>query len=182
MKQESTQLQHIQKAFHVFYTLARAAKVLCIVGASFCAVGVLCMTAALRGGQVFGLFGEPVDMFAGMTDPIRMNAELWAAFIQLMAKAILLALAERYFKMEQAEGTPFTEQGADRLKQLGLCCIWISIVATVLAAVIAALQGAADAATIGNSAEVITGIVLILASMIFRYGAQLEHTPQTAEQ
>ena len=178
----STQLQNIQKTFRVFYTLIRVAKVLCIVGASLCAVGALCITVASRGGQVFGLFGEPVNVFAGTPDPNRMNAQLWAALIQLVAKAILLALAERYFKMEQAEGTPFTEQGADRLKQLGLCCIWISIVATVLAAVIAALQGAADAATIGNSAEVITGIVLILASMIFRYGAQLEHTPQTAEQ
>ena len=47
---------------------------------------------------------------------------------------------------------------------------------------VAALQGAADAGAIGNSTEVITGIVLILASMIFRYGAQLEQKPQIAEQ
>lgn len=181
MKQESTQLQRIQKAFQVFYTLARAAKVLCIVGASFCAVGVLCMTVARCGGQVFGLFGEPVDMFAGMTDPIRMNAELWAAFIWLMAKAILLALAESYFKMEQADGTPFTEQGADWLKLLGIRCIWISIAAAVLAGVTAALQGAADAGMIGNRTEVITGVVLILASMIFRCGAELEQEKRPAK-
>ena len=178
----STQLQSIQKTFRVFYTLVRIAKTLCIVGAALCAVGALCITVASHGGQVFGLFGEPINVFAGTPDPTRMNAELWAAFIQLVAKTILLALAERYFKMEQADGTPFTEQGADRLKRLGIHCIWISIVAAVLAAIVATLQGAADAGAIDNSTEVITGIVLILASMIFRYGAQLEQKLQIAEQ
>lgn len=170
----STQLQSIQKTFRVFYTLVCIAKTLCIVGASLCAAGALCITVASRGGQVFGLFGEPINIFAGTPDPNRMNAELWAAFIQLIAKAILLALAQSYLKLEQADGTPFTQHGADRLKLLGIRCIWISIVAAVLAAVIVSLQGTTDAGAIGNSAEVITGVVLILASMIFRYGAQLE--------
>lgn len=177
----STQLQAIQKTFRVFDTLVRIAKTLCIVGASLCAVGALCITVASRGGQVFGLFGEPINVFAGMTDPTRMNAELWAAFIQLVAKAILLALAQNYLKSEQADGTPFTQQGADRLKLLGIRCIWISLVAAILAAVVAALQGAADAGAIGNSTEVITGIVLILTSMIFRYGAELEQKTTVPE-
>ena len=170
----STQLQSIQKIFRVFYTLVRVAKTLCIVGVSLCAVGALCMTAASHGGQIFGLFGEPIDIFAGTTAPNRLNAELWAAFIRLAAKAILLGLAQSYLKTEQTDGTPFTVQGADRLKLLGIRCIWISIVSAVLAAVTAALLGAADAGMIGNGTEVITGIVLILASMIFRYGAELE--------
>lgn len=174
----STQLQSIQKTFRVFYTLICVAKTLCIVGVSLCAVGVLCITVASRGEQVFGLLGEPINIFAGMTDPIRMNAELWAAFIQLMEKTILLALAENYFKMEQADGTPFTEQGADRLKRLGIRCIWISVVAAILAAAVATLQGAADAGAIGNSTEVIVGIALILTSMVFRYGAELEQKTQ----
>ena len=173
----STTLQSIQKTFRVFYTLVRIAKTLCIVGAVLCAVGALCITVASCGGQVFGLFGEPIDVFAGVADPIRPNAELWAAFIQMIAKTILLTLAERYLKAEQADGTPFTEPGANQLKQLGIRCIWISVVAAVIASVVATLQGAADAGVIGNSTEVITGIVLILASMIFRYGAELEQKP-----
>ena len=176
-----TQLQSIQKTFRVFYTLVRIAKTLCIVGASLCAAGVLYIAVASRGGQVFGLFGEPINVFAGTPDPNRMDAELWAAFIQLVAKAILLALAQSYLKSEQADATPFTQHGADRLKLLGIRCIWISIVAAVLAAVVAALQGAADTGAIGNSAEVITGVVLILASMIFRYGAELEHEKRPAK-
>ena len=178
----STTLQSIQKTFRVFYTLVRIAKTLCIVGAAFCAVGTLCITVASRGGRVFGLFGEPIYIFAGVADPDRLNAELWAGCIQLVAKAVLLALAEHCFKAEQADGTPFTEQGADRLKQLGIRCIWVSIVAAVIASVVAALLGASDAGAIDNSTEVITGIVLILVSMIFRYGAELEQTVKTAEQ
>lgn len=165
----STQLQSIQKIVRVFGILVRVAKILCIVGASLCAVGALFITVASQGGQAFG---QPL----GIT-----SAEMWAAFIQLVSKAILLGLAEIYFRSEQADGTPFTEQGADRLKQLGIRCIWISIVATVLASVVAVL-GAANSGVVGNGTDVITGIVLILISMIFRYGAELEQKLQISKQ
>lgn len=178
----STQLQRIQKTFHVFYVLARAAKILCIVGASICAVSAFCILTELQGGHVFGLFGEPIDLFERVADLKQAGIELIAAAIQLTADAVLFALAQSYLKAEQADGTPFTEQGASRLKALGIRCIWIPIVAIVIAEVIAVSQGLSDAGEIGNHSEVITGIVLILVSMIFRYGAELEQKPKIAEQ
>lgn len=174
MKNRSDQLKNVQTMFHVLYTLVRVAKTLCIVGASLCAVSVLCMIVTNHGGRVFGLFGEPVDLLAGVPDGKAAGAELSAACIQLSARAVLLALAQSYLKSEQADGTPFTEQGADRLKLLGIYFIWISIVAAVLAAVAVVLLGAAGAGTMGNRTEVVTGIVLILTSVVFRYGAELE--------
>ena len=177
----SMQLQRIQKTFRVFYTLTRIAKTLCIVGASFCAAGAACAATMLHGGQVFGLFGEPLEVFTGAVDLKQMYVVLSAVCVQLIGKAILLAFAQSYLKAEQEDGTPFTEQGADRLKLLGIRCIWISIAAVAAAVLIVTLLGAKDGGTIGNRTEVITGIVLILASMIFRYGAELERKPRITE-
>lgn len=178
----STQLQRIQKTFRVFYTLTRAAKILCIVGTSICAVSALCILTESQGGQIFSLFGEPINFFERVADLKQAGLELLAATIQLTADAILFGFAQSYLKAEQADGTPFTAQGATRLKSLGIRCIWIPLVAIVIAEVITVSQGVSDAGEIGNHSEVITGIVLILTSGIFRYGAELEQKPQIAEQ
>lgn len=60
------------------------------------------------------------------------------------------------------------------LKKLGIRCIYMPIVAVVLSCVIVACLGAEDTGDISNLPSIATGIVLILASMIFRYGATLE--------
>ena len=94
--------------------------------------------------------------------------------IFLINEAILLFLANRYFKTEQAEGTPFAGNGADLLKRLGIHCIWMPIVAIVIASVITVCLGAEMDGDVSNLPSVITGVLLILASLIFRYGAELE--------
>ena len=145
-----------------------------IIGASFCAVGVLCAVAWYTGGQVFTLFGEPVTVFAEGEGLNQMLAVLLSDMILLVAEAVLLAFAGRYLKTEQAEGTPFTENGANLIQKLGIRCIWMPIVAVVIASVITVCLGVERSGDISNLPSVVTGIVLILASVIFRYGAELE--------
>lgn len=167
-------LQTIQKTFRVFQILAKIAFVFSVVGASFCAVGALCALAWYTGGQVFTLFGEPVTAFANGEGMNQALAVLLSDMILLVTEAILLAFAGGYLKAEQAEGTPFTEKGANRIKMLGIRCIWMPIVAVVIASVITVCLGAERRGDISNLPSVVTGIVLILASVIFRYGAELE--------
>ena len=62
----------------------------------------------------------------------------------------------------------------DMLKKLGIRCIWLPIAAMVLASVIGVSFGVEDLGIGSNLPSLATGIVLILASMIFRYGAALE--------
>ncbi len=57
-------LQAIQKTFRVFQSLTKAAKILCIAGTALCGVGALCAMTKHNGGQVFSLFGEPLELFA----------------------------------------------------------------------------------------------------------------------
>lgn len=148
--------------------------ILSIVGASLCAVGVLCTVDWYSGGQVFGLFGEPVTIFASGDGMNQMLAVMLSDIILLVTDAILLAFAGRYLKTEQAEGTPFTENGANLIRRLGIRCIWMPIVAIVIVSVITVCLGVGRGGDISNLPSVVTGIVLILASLIFRYGAELQ--------
>lgn len=168
------QLNRIQKTFHVFQILTKIAYVFSIVGAVFCAVGALCAVSWYSGGQVFSLFGEPVTIFStsrGMNETL---AVLLADFIMITVEAILLSFANRYLKAEQAAGTPFTEAGAEQLKKLGIRCIWLPIVAMVMVSVIGVSFHVDHLDAYSNLPSLATGLVLILASMIFRYGAALE--------
>ena len=167
-------LQKIQKTFHVFEVLTKIACMFSIVGAIICAVGALCAFSWYSGGQVFSLFGEPVTIFSTTRTMSETLAIMLADFVMITVEAILLSFALRYLKAEQAAGTPFTEAGADMLKKLGIRCIWMPIVAMVLASVIGVSFGVEDLGIGGNLPSLATGIVLILASMIFRYGAALE--------
>ena len=168
------QLQKIQKTFHIFEILTKIAYIFSIVGAVFCAVGALCALCYLSGGQVFSLFGEPITIFSTTRTMSETLAIMLADFVMITVEAILLSFALRYLKAEQAAGTPFTEAGADMLKKLGIRCIWMPIVAMVLASVIGVCYNVENIGSDSNLPSLATGVVLILASMIFRYGAALE--------
>ena len=104
----------------------------------------------------------------------RLLAVLLSDGVMLVSEATLLFFAGRYLKAEQANGTPFTETGAEQLQKLGIRCIWLPIVAAVISCVIVVCLGAEETGDISNLPSLVTGIVLILAAMIFRYGAALE--------
>lgn len=168
------QLGRIQKTFHVFEILTKIAYIFSIVGAVCCAVGALCIVAGFTGGQGLVLFGQPVILFSGSGNLNEALAVLLADFVMVTAEAILLSFACRYLKAEQAAGTPFTQAGADQIKKLGIRCIWLPIVAMVVASVIGVCFNVERLDSYSNLPSLATGIVLILASMIFRYGATLE--------
>ncbi|MGN1248542.1 MAG: hypothetical protein ACI4XW_00555 [Candidatus Spyradocola sp.] len=166
-------LNTIQKTFHVFRILTRIAMILTIVGASLCALGALCAVTWYAGGTVISLFGTPVPMFAEGANLRATMASLLSEMVVLITDAVLLGFAGQYFKAEQADGTPFTLSGAERVKRLGIRCIWMPIVATVIAAVLMNCLGADKGVELSSLPSVATGVVLILTSLIFRYGAEL---------
>ena len=169
-------LQSIQKAFQVFEILTKVARIICIVGACLCAVGVLCAVTRYNGGEVFFIFGEPLQMFPADADWKKIFAMLITAMVLLAAEILLLAFAGQYFRVERTDGTPFTEHGADLLKKLGIRCIYVPIVAIVISAVVTAVLGMpdVDGGIVSNLPGIGVGLILILASFIFRYGAELE--------
>lgn len=166
-------LETIQKTFKIFEVLAKVAEILCIIGASLCAVTALCAVAWLGGGHVFSILGSPIEpFFEG--DMLTTYVKLLALTFTITADAILFGFAHHYLKYEQADGTPFTEKGAKRLRMLGIRCIYIPLIALSVSAAVAAWQGVTHLDLAGNLPSTISGIGMILASLVFRYGAELE--------
>ena len=169
-------LQTIQKTFRVFQTLSKIAMVLSFVWAGLAALGLLCGVLWYSGGNVFGVNQEllySLTVTGGLTEMIGV---LLVDFILALTDGILLVFALRYFKAEQADGTPFSHSGADLMKRLGILLIVLPAVATILVGI---LHGIFDmvqieAADVGNGTSVMMGIMLILVSLILRYGAEME--------
>ena len=169
-------LQTIQKTFRVFQTLSKIAMVLSFVWAGLAALGLLCGIVWYSGGNVFGANQElllTMTVTSGLTEMIGV---LLVDFILALTDGILLVFALRYFKAEQADGTPFSHSGADLMKRLGILLIVLPAVATILVGI---LHGIFDmvqieAADVGNGTSVMMGIMLILVSLILRYGAEME--------
>ena len=168
-------LQNIQKTFKVFENITRVLFILCIIGAGMSAFFALFAAAQYHGGTVFSLLGEPLNIFSDSTDLTAKFSQLSSSAIMLMAEAVLLFFARGYFKSELNDGTPFTESGAQKIKKLGIRFIYMPIIAITVCGVISVLLKTENTQIIGNFPNVITGIVLILVSLILRYGAQIEN-------
>ena len=166
-------LATIQKTFNIFRILTKVGAILSFVWAGLCALGLLCCMVWTSGGSVTGADRELLQTLTATGSLNQMTAVLLSDLIFALTDGKLLLLACRYFRQEQLDGTPFTTGGADRIRSLGIRTIVLPLVAVILSAVICQMLGAPQPDQ-GNAFSVSTGIVLILASLIFRYGAQLE--------
>ena len=169
-------LQTIQKIFRVFQVLTKIAMILSFIWAGLAALGLLCGVVWYSGGNVVGANREllySLTVTGGLTEMIGvlLTDTIWA-----LTDGVLLSFACRYFKAEQADGTPFTHSGADQITRLGIRTIVLPLVAVIVIAVIFAVFDVPQPANSdwSNISSVSTGIVLILAGIIFRYGADLE--------
>ncbi|MGN0167045.1 MAG: hypothetical protein ACI4AB_03295 [Acetatifactor sp.] len=169
-------LQTIQKTFGVFQILTKIAMILAFVGAGLAVLGLLYVTAWYHGGIAVG-FDQDMLYFLTKTGEMKeILGVLIVDTITVLTDGILLAFAYSYLKAEQADGTPFTKSGAEQMKRLGIRTIVLPLVSVIL---IAILYGIFDlpqnsGSDWSNGFSVTMGIVLILTSLIFRYGAELE--------
>ena len=168
-------LQTIQKTFRVFLILSKIAMILSFIWAGMAALGLLCAMVWLNGGTVFGADQELIYRMTVTGSLTEMIGVLLVDMILTLTDGTLLAFALAYFKAEQAAGTPFTYEGAEQIKRLGIRTIVLPLVAAIVAAVIyAVFELPHGSVEWSNLTSLGMGIVLILASLIFRYGAELE--------
>ncbi len=172
-------LGFIQKTFKVFQILVKIAKILCVVGAVLFGVGALCAVTQYHGWTVFIMLGKRGKFFSDETDLLQKYMEFLSVTFILNAEAIFFGFAHIYLKSGQTDGTPFTEKGAERLKKLGIRFIYIPIIVVAISEAVAVWQGVEIVGAVCNFSSVVTGIVLILTSLVFRYGAELESKDRT---
>lgn len=169
-------LQTIQKTFRIFQILTKIAMILSFVWAGLTILGLLCVMVWHSGGVVIGASREVLFSLMKTESLSQMIGLLLTDMVFALTDGTLLLFAFRYFQKEQADGTPFTQSGAEQIKRLGIRTIVLPLVAAILAAVFSELFGVAQATVVdwGNMTNTSMGIVLILASLVFRYGAELE--------
>ncbi|MDD6022919.1 MAG: hypothetical protein PUC06_01605 [Oscillospiraceae bacterium] len=171
-------LRTIQKTFRVFQTLCKIAMILSFVWAGLTLLGLLCGIVWYTGGTVVGASREMMYSMTVTNGLTEMIGVLLVDTILALTDGTLLAFALRYFKAEQADGTPFTTRGADKILHLGIRTIVLPLVAAILCAIVCEVFDIAQSAVRdwGNLNSLCFGIALILVSLIFRYGAELEKT------
>ncbi len=167
-------LNTLQKIFQVFKTLSRVAMILSFVVAGLALLGLSCAMVWRSGGTVVGV---QLDTLISLTDTSGFNqmiGSLLSDTVFALTDGILFLLAFRYFSAELADGTPFTRSGADHIKRLGIQTIVLPLVGVIVSSVICSCFELPHPEDWSNSGSVSLGIVLILASLVFRYGAELE--------
>lgn len=172
------------KALNAIQILAKIGKVFskivfvfCIVGFCLCIAGIVSLAL---GAEAFKIGSVTI------TSIIEKNAEmnvptLYAAMaigiLFCAAEAVLCKFAERYFKNELADGTPFTQRGAGELFRLGILTIVLPLAVVIVCAIGVSvaqniLPEIAKVST-GDFASVGLGVVMLILSLFCQYGAEL---------
>lgn len=173
-------LSTIQTLSRVGQIISKVIYICCIVGFCACLAGIAAM---LLGGHSLKLGGVTLHSFLQSQAGVS-TGTIWAAIaagLLLCAGEYAVAkLACRYFTHELAAGTPFTLTGARELLHLGISCIWIPLLAMVLARVaqeiLSQFMTGVDPLEPGGADNVSLGVMFIVMSLLCRCGAEQQQT------
>ena len=169
-------LQIIQKTCKVFQILTKIAMILCFVGSGLLLLGLVSGIVISSTGAVVSGGVETLYMLTASVSFYEMVGTLLTEVVLTLTDALLFLHAYRYFNVEQKDGMPFSHRGADLMKRLGILLIVLPAVGTILVGVLYGIFDLTqnEAADVGNGTSIMMGIMLILVSVILRYGAELE--------
>lgn len=176
------------KSLKAVQSIAKVLKVLSKIGLVLYIIGtVLCLAS---GAVLVAMEANEDSTFVVSIREVlaeEYGFELWEAYISAFALAIGYAFSCylefsicRYFKNELEDGTPFTYRGADELRNLGIKTIIVSVVSTICTTVLLGVFGLEGNFRIQYSFAL--GIGMILLSVVFRYGADLEENRMPEEE
>lgn len=170
-------LDTIQTLSKIGRVLSKIVFIFSLIGAIGCAAGILSVRFLPESIQLGKTTIQGLVELTDKLTPAVAYAAMITAGILCVGEAILAKIAERYFKRELSDGTPFTFDGAKALQRLGICAIVIPIAAKIAAEIAAvvlehALDGT-DTFEVGDPVSVSLGVMMIVASLLCRHGAEL---------
>ncbi|MBQ3355762.1 MAG: DUF2975 domain-containing protein [Clostridia bacterium] len=151
--------------------------ILCIVCFCICIVGLISLIAGFESFKVGGVtIRSIIENKAGLSTAA-LYTEIGVGMVLCASEAVLSKFAEIYFRNELADGTPFTTRGAKELKRLGILAIVIPICTAIVCSIgIAAVTAAhpeMNELTLDRFTSLGLGVMMIVTSVICRYGAEL---------
>lgn len=171
----SKNLTIIQKCARVFRILVRVGLILSILGLVFGAAAALLW---VRWNNMPASGIDALDRLMAMVDKgsyFRTLATLITDAVACAISGLLLWFAYSYLTHELADDTPFTGSGATELRRLGVLTILLPLASLIMRAIPYAALDVSAPYGLDNASSVVLGVVLIIASVVFRYGAELAH-------
>lgn len=157
-------------------------RILLVIAEIICAVLALLTAAAavvwLAKGETY--ISESGGFLAHIAEALDFG-DFNATFGTFCADAVVLVTLTALFAFtvgcinrELAEGTPFTCEGAKRVRTLGLIWFFLSLGAEMAIVIIREVCAVSNYEEIGVFGGMAAGIVFIIMSAIIKYGAALE--------
>lgn len=179
-------LETIQKVSKFAKILSKIVFVFCTIGLIFIIIGAIGVSRL----DVNSLINKDELSFVELPDFNLSRAAVYDALmigaIGLLCEMYISKKSIDYFKFELEEGTPFTEESANRIKKLGINVIVAPIIATFISVIghvlISKLTGDVGEVNIHYEISLTMGLVFLFLSAVFRYGSSLEKkTPKNSK-
>ena len=164
-------LDKIQKGMKVFQILFKIVLVFACIGVALTSIGAILVATDVL--DIENHFLHFLSVTAEMSKK-QVIGTLVASAVSLLFSCIFTVFIYRYFTAELKEGTPFTNAGANRIKQLGIIELVLSVISMGIIDGIYEAVGLAEWNRFDDSEGIIIGICLLLLIVVIRYGAELE--------
>lgn len=170
----SRSLHVIQTTAKVTHIVCRVLRVLAIIGTIGSLVGFVLLLAL----QGVSIGGETVAAIVERKEGVPIGAAIVSCLTGAVSSAaafLVLHVAIPYLSEELADGTPFTASGALHMRKLGIVATVVPLCREtlngILSAIFTLIYPAADI-VYGGGADIGGGLLLILLSFVFAYGAE----------
>lgn len=179
-------LKAIQVLAKIGKILSKIIFVFCIVGFCLCVAGIISLAIGLEGLKLGGTTIHGLIESETSMSMESLYGVMAVGAVFCVAEAVLSKFAEIYFRNELADGTPFTRRSAKELTRLGILTIAIPMAAAIICSIGVGIASLAypEIETLPHvgGTSVGLGIMMIIASLFCRYGAELrgekpEETP-----
>ncbi len=171
-------LKTIQTIMKVLKILTKVAFVACIVGGSLCLFGLLMLFLA----NGLGLMDEAVAVGMITSKDTSITVAYCAVLVgicQTLSGALISHKWNRYYTMEEADGTPFCEESGKFMFSAAIYELIVGFVAFLVSTIIVAVFETTNANMnfshdVKFSFDAATVLFTMFLSIVFRYGAAVK--------
>jgi len=173
-------LKSIQGLMKLGRVLSIIMLVFAIIGMVGCAIGAVSLY--LTEDMVIETEEGDITLGEVMLDEITPTIEsvyylMIVGFLACLTEVIICDRTAKYFKFELSEGTPFTFEGAKKLKKLGILTIVIPIILGIIMFGVSLVLSIENPDLILNEAtygvSISPGLMMLVFALIFKHGAEL---------
>lgn len=169
----------MENKLNIIQKIAQIAKIVCQVLFIICLV---CAGLALISGISYSAIGDfelkiggvsiegLIMDNTGLTEK-EMIGNIFCVFIEAVIGSLLFGFSKVYLENELKDGTPFTERGAREFLRLGILVCAIPQGGNILISIITKITDINN--TYDTGEDILFGLLLILMSFIFSYGAEI---------